>query len=242
MCVEMKGPGDACGATALCVRGAECTGGVCVDVGKPLGAMCSAPKGELVCQLDLYCTGEVCAKRIAVGSACTGNVSLECAKGAICDASICQAITEGHLGDACDAVAARCVEGTFCQDGICHAPVANIPLHGACGVDVCALGLHCDHGCVPPLNEGATCDYYEECGGGRYCLNMGYHGSCVALVREGDVCGPVLSCEVGLFCDAGTQRCRREVAEGAACGDDVRCRPPFTCNDGVCGATMCTEG
>jgi hypothetical protein len=242
VCVELKDPGEACDATATCRVGSQCNDGVCVDLRKPLGEMCFTGKEQFVCQAGLYCTGEACATVLGVGDACSGNLSNECGPSATCDASICQAITIGHAGDACDDVAARCIEGTFCQDGSCHVPVANVPLNGSCGVDVCALGLNCNYGhCAPPLKAGAHCLSWEECGGGNYCQTDASSTTfCAAPIHEGEACGATPWCEPGLFCDATTKRCRRNVDEGAACDDAVPCRLPFTCRDGLCGDALCS--
>jgi hypothetical protein len=242
-CVDMKDPGEACGATAICRSGSQCQGGVCVDGRPSLGETCSLGKSlGNVCQADLYCTDVVCAKRLAVGEACKGFDSSECVPGAICDASICQTLTVGHAGDACDDVAARCVEGTFCQDGICHVPVANVPLYGKCGIDVCAPGLNCYYGqCQPPSEAGAYCLAWEDCGGGAYCQRgTNDSGFCAAPLREGEACSYLPGCELGLFCDATTHRCRRDIEEGAACSDTVACRWPFRCLDGICGDILCS--
>ena len=245
VCLEVKSQGEACGGTAICEYGILCDSGTCVDVRPGLGEACSigAKESGAVCRGDLYCDGEMCRPRLSPGQACTGVDSSECFPGAICDGSICQASTLGEAGVACDDVAARCVEGTFCQEGICHVPVANGSLGDACGVDVCGPGLNCAFGaCGPPSKPGDSCQYWEQCGGGNYCgADADYGGfHCAVPRREGEPCIGLPYCEIGLFCDVTTDRCKRNLEAGSACSDSTACRWPSYCRDGVCSELFCS--
>jgi hypothetical protein len=243
VCVDVKRPGEACGATAVCDYGSNCTDAVCVLWGGGPGAACQAPKGSSSCQRGLHCPDGFCVPRHAVGESCAGEVPdfESCVEGAVCDAGVCQTIVTVHAGDACD-VANLCEEGTFCtEDGKCRAPLLDVGVGGTCGVDVCAAGLGCNYGvCAPAALAGSPCSIEVPCGAGLVCFQDGSGRVCDAPRTEGGACTSPTDCAGGFFCSGGNAEgvinvCHRELDAGQPC-DAGYCRASLSCSGGVCAA------
>lgn len=242
ICVTSKRIGEACDATTFCEYRSGCIDGVCKDAGDPLGSACQSAKGDSNCTRDLYCPGGTCVPRLQVGNDCTGSYEQTqgCARGLVCNESICKQVVEGHVGDACDEVVVKCGAGTFCADGHCRAPVANVGLGGACVGDACAPGLRCNGTvCAAPAQAGEHCYEDRQCGPGLTCPAMLQQDPrCAPPSQEGEACIASDACDNGLFCDGANPSlpvCHRLRAAGEACDDSDRCWAPLSCIDGFCG-------
>lgn len=136
---------------------------------------------------------------------------------------------------ACKTPAGTLAEGAGCSAG------------SQCGTKFCQKATPdalCGK-CGPPKAVGAECDpKVDRCVDNAYCESVGAapKGTCKASparLKEGDACGVsgVESfCDTGLTCDyAGTKKCVKEGALGAACGTGKpSCASKLTCKDGKC--------
>jgi len=138
-----------------------------------------------------------------------------------------------------------CESSEACQLGlVCHAASCTLPLESGapCAGQVCGLHGWCVQGvCAALGRDGATCDAERPCDSpaGYACVA----GVCQALsfVDLGAVCGVTSNqprCSGGNACVAeqalGERKCVAQPGLGAPCPDG-RCRPPYTCADGICG-------
>jgi cysteine-rich repeat protein len=207
--------GDPCSG----VGQGSCAAGLVCDVGRTcrhdpptLGEPC--PLG--VCAGDYVCSsllGGTCETRGQSGDSCYGFGQGTCASGLVCDAFQCRH-DPPERGEPCgfdllDPLAPLCAGDLVCSSGIA----------GTCG---------------------------DRVGSGDSCYGVG-QGSCQAglvcgVLREcrhdppqlGETCGPFVSCADGLFCQGGTQRCKKykTVGEGCSafnpCMEGLACDPCFT--------------
>src|SRR5581483_3774827 len=91
------------------------------------------------------------------------------------------------------------------------------------------------------LPAGAACGSAGQCQSG-FCYFTGTScGTCTARAREGESCVST-ACDYGLACtgSAGSQKCARFGALGAACGNtgDPFCIPTLSCQANKCATPL----
>jgi hypothetical protein len=240
ICVDLKKPGEACGATTICTGQSSCEDGVCKEFGVGEGSPCEAPKGASNCKSSFYCPNGTCVPRLKVGDACNqdGLPFDACPVGAVCHDSICQTIHEAHDGQACNDSTAPCAdEGSFCADGMCRKPVADMPEGSDCGPDACARGLACHYGhCAKAAQAGEECTLDVSCAVNLYCHQAPGGNRCGPLGAESEACGSFDECGPDLECDLSASTCTRAHGAGEKCGNGYRCMDPLECVAGVCSA------
>lgn len=240
VCVDVNGPGEACGATAVCDAGSQCDGGVCVSWGDGPGAACQSVKGTN-CARSLRCVDGICVPPHQAGESCAGE-SASCVDGAVCNNGVCQTIVTASAGENCDK-ANFCEEGTYCVDGECRGPELDMGLDDRCTIDICSEGLVCSglDRCVEGAPTGQACSYEVPCAARLVCFNDPGGRVCGAPRTEGGTCdSPTGECATGFFCmgwNPGVTKgvCHRELDAGEPCALGS-CRPSLTCTGGVCVA------
>lgn len=142
-----------------------------------------------------------------VGETCTtyrlGWQPSDCAQGLLCV----------EIGDE-----ERCIDP-------CTSEVGSPCTWGSCGP-----GLYCgDSGCAPRLAAGEPCSS-GVCAEGLLCSN---EGMCKPKAGAGAPCYDSRDCELGHFCEEGTEVCRAALDPGSACDSATYCSDG-RCEDGLC--------
>jgi len=214
VCTERGDAGDGCTGISqgTCKSGLLCDiTGVCrhnpPENGEPCGIGVSCASG-LVCSADI---GGVCGPRGGAGDACSGIGQGSCASGLVCDAlRVCR-----------------------------HDPPAN--------GEPCGTGVACASGLVCSADIGGVCGPRGDAGDS--CSGIG-QGSCEAgLVcdalrvcrhdppQQDEPCGPFVPCDNGLFCQGGTQVCKRYKRIGEGCSAFNPCMSGLSCE--ACFTSSC---
>jgi|GEM_PF-5719499 len=237
--------GEPCGTGVPCASGFACSsavGGTCQAQGDA-GDDCNllvpdSCKSGLVCDALSECRHDP----PELGEPC--GTGVPCASGLACSSAIggrCQ--EQGDAGDACNLlVPDSCKSGLVCDAlSVCrHDP----PERG----EPCGIGVPCAGALVCSADIAGTCG--DRGGAGDGCSGVG-QGSCEAgLVCDflrvcrhdppqlDEPCGIGVPCDDGLFCQGGTQVCKKykTVGEGCSafnlCAEGLACDPCFTdgCN------------
>lgn len=193
---------------------AEVTSGKIVFDGAAAGA-CSAAIETAACevtalkyrQLPVACLTEF-QGFAHEGAACSIDqecISQQCA-GASCEMACCPGTC---IGDTAPAVAAA---GAACDNAICDD------------------ASYCDkvaHACMPLKGANASCESFEECSDGLYCL---LSGVCGTLPAEGQSCGTDGCARSNDYCSATTHLCAPEGVLGAACDPSTLCSGIYYCD------------
>ncbi len=207
-----------------CSDGSTCCSRTCVDLG--YGATVCQPVGG--CKL----TGNFCTSN---DSCCGGGVNPN--GSVMCSGGRCD------NGQACNGVGNICGAGRLpdggvtdinasqnCCDGkkeVCKVDSSGVPRCFGGGSNQCPTGYTGEAPCC--INDGATCQFSDQCCGGALCLPAG-NGT---LTCQRPTCAPVgAPCEpgAGSTCCAGTE-CLATGEIGFAC----QTRPPPTSTDGGTG-------
>ncbi len=146
---------------------------------------------------------------VAEGGACTLDqecVSQRCPAPA-CDQACCPGTCAG--GDA-PALAAA---GASCETATC---------------DAASYCDQVDHTCMPLKGANASCESFDECADGLYCL---LSGTCGSLPAEGQTCD-VDGCQrTNDRCDPDTHLCTAAGIDGAPCTTQSDCSAVLTCDN-----------
>ena len=234
----MAGEGSL-GAGAACFADEECQSGQCnvapmVDGGVP--------------------TCGRCVPEIAAGHPCDQNTRFNCEQpGSVCvltgTAGICQPISYGGAGAACDAIAAFCDDGLHCdaKTAVC---TAAKPEGAPCSsYDECAAPLRCTTPtgsptgtCAMPGGVGAQCTAALDCAPGLGCSPT---NQCAAITyaARGQPCGGLVQCLIGicLVASDGTGICPTVIPDGQPCNAFAATDPPTTCDSSAsCINGVCT--
>lgn len=219
---------------APCERWEECAGGLCTGELGAVGA-CVGFTTEVggrcdhntLCGEGLFCEGERCKARGAVGEPCSGHWQA-CHEGLIC-AGYRAAIKDPHYHSPA-------------TPGVCARPRG---LGAACrraGIsDDCQRPLYCDFGaatpvCAAPAGVGARCGWIDACADGLRCdgITLGpaaaTNGSGMREVLRAGVCAPHgdldapceadaydRGCPTSLRCEPTQGRCVARGEVGAPC-------------------------
>lgn len=172
------GPGEACQATAECIIGASCAGGVCMLEGA--GLPCSA---DDPCPVGLVCASGVCAELEPGSDGFLCNKSEDCNDGLVCSIDTenlnqpktCGPEGDGEEWDLCT-TEKDCKKGFYCKivsfTGICQEEGTE-DVGGECDdTGDCKAGLYCgaDGACgimggQIPLFTGEECESTTQMGG-----------------------------------------------------------------------------
>lgn len=186
--------------------------------------------------------GGMLAGKVANGGACMEHV--ECADGwcALGDACPGRCTPFVALGAAC--AGPECGPGNRCSfemaadastPATCKVNAAPAGNGEACapGAPACVPGLRCDGNvCGPRGGAGASCSttVTDACQAGLTCLaSAGTSGVCVALVSEGQPCGPTSVCGRGAYCSASSHTCVGQPTLGQGCAEAGACADGSYC-------------
>ncbi len=194
---------------------AQCSSaGVCELTGQRLGEACTA-YGQGDCQANLFC-------EVTDPSTTSG---------------VC--VARHEVGGSCIPTQEQCVDGLYCHDHACKAPLAD---GQACdGSYMCAQSC-VDGKCgkpVIPLHAGDPCSHQFGCGHDLYCNDADHCAVgcsedlslCAPRPQSGSPCDMNGNCAPNTICvgfnpsQASAGVCTRKGGEGEACpcGDDLAC-------------------
>jgi hypothetical protein len=162
-------------ATAICVRGAECS----TRLGKINNVNLEACITSRAQTCELSTVAPDTNWRQETASACAQALS----------AAACDAVLDGPLPSSClpagnRGLGAACADAYQCQSLFCNRPTAR-----DCGV------------CAPVHKEGEACDGGSLCDGGLHCAGL---GTCAPLRKLNEACDLNFSCGSTLACSGGT--------------------------------------
>ncbi len=239
--------GHDCQPSDLCVLGAVCAHGICMDTNDPCASITCDPDvlcRDGACQTvevqtcgGKICTDEEVCRNDECKSLCGSKV---CAENELCDNKICVKACGGKLcnddemciNDSCvrqgDCGGIECPTGQICNNQICRDP-------GDCNGATCAPEETCDRGlCRTPGDcGGLTCLENEVCKD-DICKTAGKCGGVQCEENEvcfNSTCRPKGDCG-GVKCDEATEFCFIQV-----------CIPRVNCNGILCeGGDKCVDG
>lgn len=245
--------GGTVAAGGACVRDAECADrGQCDQSGNLCPGQCVAPTVALAgaCASDDDCqnaSGDVACVPDAGGRRRCARVEIGAPAGENAACGSVFAATDRQIMVPC-AAGLYCAGGSEISTGVCKEPVAA----GANCVqgDVCAQGSLC-----LPVGLGGqrTCRAFTVRAAGQSCnaTNLELCNAFDRLACENSVCVTLgdgaagsacrlgdlgVGCQIGLYCERGTNVCVAEKPDGGACVEDRECA------SGVCtggGAGTC---
>ncbi|MBI5482182.1 MAG: hypothetical protein HY906_25225, partial [Deltaproteobacteria bacterium] len=231
-----------CTSDANCTATSYCAGGTCTGR-HPNGTACAAPH---------ECASGNCADGYCCDGACAGACDR-------CDLLVgkCTPVATGQPGSPscspylCDGVSpscpttcsgdGACAPGSFCQGGLCVAPLPN---GQPCTRDVMCSSAHCSDGYCCNTACGGACDECASTAGTCKLVAQGSAGtpSCVPYVCDGasaacpSGCLFDTDCAPADFCNAGV--CSARQPNGAVCSRDRQCSSGH-CMDSYCCDTVC---
>jgi hypothetical protein len=239
--------GDEC-ADGFCSHDAcpgTCTAFSAIDEG------CDGISSECDPATSFCNASNVCEAYAEADAECSGSVP--CAAGYRCHDGIdgpgqCVPIIE--VGRACSASLDQCVSGSICYQGEC---ATEVPLGADCNSpSICPAGAYCNLTCQKVIAvdddcpngygcaDGATCVEGKcrlygaaseacPCQAGLWCDGT---NTCRERGAEGAVCSPSLlnSCQVPLFCEPASGKCRVPGAKDAPCNYQF---PLDSCESGL---------
>ena len=206
-CTERGSGGDPCLGLGqgTCQAGLVCDALLeCRHVPGELGELCGL---GVPCIDTLGCSADVggrCEQRGASGDTCSGTGQGSCQSGLVCDANR----TCRHDPPITDE---PCGIGVACGDGL----VCSADIGGTCGPRG-KSGDSCSGIVQGSCEPGLVCDGLQ-----RVCRHE------PSIVNE--PCGPLVSCADQLFCQPGTQVCKRAKTVGEGCSVFNQCLPNLSC-------------
>lgn len=225
-CVERS-----CTDSLICTRITE-QESVCLEGCEVPGEACDGGRGECVAaRSEAGEASPVCfVGNIGVGQSCASD--LECGDGLVC--LRLEGEERGVCSPICDEPLSLCVGGEVCM------PTQR----GGQSEGLCYAG--------GPLQEGARCDAFTDCGRGLRCLSAGEEKFCVRACEQDADCQGGAQCVAQQEAAGGGAICRPAV--GAACVSDSVCPESTTCSkhfsdpffmanlwpDGACSSEGCT--
>ncbi|HZS39530.1 MAG TPA: kelch repeat-containing protein [Polyangia bacterium] len=203
---------DACnvsGSVGTCAllpqgNGGSCGAYVCDGVNPSCPTSCSFD-GD--CAANDYCSGGVCAPKIAVGGSCGSAGS--CQSGFCVSGVCCSTACNGGGCNRCDLTRGTCTiapsgnsGNPSCAPYACNGIAASCPT--TCSSDAnCSSGNYCvTNACTPKLANGGACTQARQCSSGfcvdGVCCNSACNGQCQAcnLPANSGVCSPVTGAPV----------------------------------------------
>lgn len=230
-----------------CNTGAQCKSGVCVISNSSM----VLPDGG-VTTTDNTC-GK-CTPSVALGQACGGTSSAQCAPGGDCVGGLCVAVASVDIGGACNG-SEDCKSGLACVSQKC---AALGDVGAACQfAENCKDGLVCSsQKCATPVALGGACKAIDECATGLVCDSGTMKCASITLASPGGACSlkaPVVTCAIGA-CNVTdlahfTGTCPTLIADGQPCdtADKTKrcgylssCKTTGTATTGTCTPPLAT--
>jgi hypothetical protein len=238
---------EQCAGNSYCDQSQSACPGVC-RLRKTPGSPCVAEdecgvhgSGWAYCGYDDASGNGICVERVArpaaEGQACTIATGIMteiavCTAGLWCDdtpngTSICRKPLV--VGQPCDTIDDVCVTGAFCHGPAGQRTCQTVELVGA-GESCARADSEPPQSC--DVFSGTTCD-----AGSQICTATG--GSRGARCDTSDL-GDLIPCDDGLYCEASTQTCQPQVADGQPCNSNRQCSSGECSSSAkVCATTYC---
>ncbi len=120
-----------------------------------------------------------------------------------------------------------------CCPGTCTGDTAPVlaTTGDSCEIATCDAASYCDQvarTCRPLKGASASCESFEECADGLYCLQSGVCGS---LPDEGEICAVDGCRRSNDRCSADTHMCTAAGLDGAACTNQADCSSLLVCDN-----------